>query len=270
MTEDAEPRHRLEIKLDPNGVVAPAQQVARTAANVVAASLSALAGGELAEPKMSGKKTSYGFTGVQMTSDERRVMYQNWLLGKGFQDLARGIRETLEEAVLYLSLVARQPGTTTPGEFQQELADIRRRASRLSFPALLAEVNARLTAPMAFDAEFLTLQKTRNCLEHRGGIVGAQDIDDDGNALTLSFPRLKLYYMRAGEEIEIAPGDVIDTQDQPIEVPILLRRVTRSKTYESGERVTFTANDFYEIAMACYLFASDLGSKLPVISPPTP
>jgi hypothetical protein len=75
-------------------------------------------------------------------------------------------------------------------------------------------------------------------------------------------------YQRAGDEIELAPGEVIDSHDQQTEVPFLARRVTRSRSYQIDERITFTAADFSEIAMACHFFAGDLGSKLPTV--PTP
>src|SRR5690242_2664995 len=109
------------------------------------------------------------------------------------------------------------------------------------------------------------MQKARNCLEHRGGIVGAQDLNEGSTALTLSFPRLNIFYEQAGKEIELSPGKVIDPGGQQSEVTIKMRRVTRSKSYELGECVTFAANDFAEIAMACHLFAGDLASKLPLV-----
>jgi hypothetical protein len=35
-----------------------------------------------------------------------------------------------------------------------------------------------LTSPMAFDDDFTSFQKVRNCLEHRSGIVGEPDVDE--------------------------------------------------------------------------------------------
>jgi len=67
----------------------------------------------------------------------------------------------------------------------------------------MAEISAGLTTPLAFSAEFLSIQKVRNCLEHRGGVVGVQDADIDG-ILRLSFPRFKIFYDRKGEEIELS------------------------------------------------------------------
>jgi hypothetical protein len=145
---------------------------------------------------------------------------------------------------------------------------MRKPATRLSFPKLLDRVNAGLTSPLEFVQEFLSIQTVRNSLEHRNGIVGKQDLDDGGSTLTLTFPRWKFFYMRGEEEIEIAPGEPVDAQNgQPL-VDILGRLTTRSKSYALGERITFTPEEFTEIAMACGRFGFELAHKLPTLSAP--
>ncbi len=219
----------------------------------------------------------YQFNGLEMSDDERRETYQNWVLSKGFQDLARGIRETLEEAVFYLAMVKKEPGMTTWGQVEADMAAIRAGAARLQFPQLLSDVNSGLVEPMAFDAEFASLQKVRNCLEHRGGRVSQRDVDPATGTLMLSFPRLRAFYMRGKQEIEVVPGEAIDTHDpensfgEGEEVPIYMNtRVMRSREYALGEPVIITASDFFEIAMACQLFASDVAAKLPTLAPVAP
>lgn len=260
----------LQITLNPNGVAVPAQRVVIIASQVVGTALRALANDDLSPPSMQGGHWGYQFNGPEMTDVERRETYQNWILSKGFQDLARGVRETLEEAAFYLATIKRRPGLTTLAKFKADMAAIRAAAAKLQFPKLLEDVNAGLSEPMAFDAEFLSLQKVRNCLEHRGGRVGARDVDETGT-MTLSFPRLRMFYLRCGAEIEVVPGEVIDTResDNPCgkgeDVPVFMNRVTRTRTYVLDEPVTISASDFYEIAMACHLFASDVASKLPTL-----
>jgi hypothetical protein len=61
---------------------------------------------------------SYKFSSPPMTANERYDLYENWLLGKGFQELARGVHETLEEALLFVEMVKYQPGQTTWGSFR--------------------------------------------------------------------------------------------------------------------------------------------------------
>ena len=259
----------LHITLQPDGVATPAQKVVVLASQVVGTSLRALDADDCTEPSAWGGTFGYQFTGLGLSPDERREVFKNWILAKGFQDLARGIRETLEEALFFLAMLQRPSGVvTTIAEIEGGMAKIRSAASKLTFPALMEQVNRGLTEPMAFDAEFRSLQNVRNCLEHRGGRVGTKDVDPVTGILTLSFPRLRTFYMRGDEEVELLPGETIDTHapDNPFgkeEVTVYLRRVTRTRDYALDEPVVIAAIDFFEIAMACHLFAADLASKLP-------
>lgn len=255
---------KLEIRLDANGVAAPAQRAAWQCNEIVAFCLQAARESDFAgQPKIETEGMAYHLTGPEMETAERLQLYESWLLSKGFHEQARGVRETLEEAVFYLEMLKYRPAETTWGEFQAHLAGIRKRAGDLNFPALLEEVNAGLTSSMTFNDEFASFQKVRNCMEHRGGIVGERDIDDSGH-LRLRLPRLKLFYNNpAGEEVELAAGTIIDTHEHTGMAEMLIRRDTRVKTYALGEKVCFTAAEFNEFAFACHLFAADVASKLP-------
>lgn len=259
----------LHINLNPNHVAAPIQRAAVITSDVVAASLTAFADGELTKPQMPNQFISYQIVGPELTSEQRRAMYQNWLLAKGFQDLSRGIRETLEEAFVFSTLVGNRPRGGTLEEIKAAIDAIRKRAAVLKFPQLFAKVNQGLSSPIEFEREFLSMQKVRNCLEHRNGIVGRQDIDDGGDRLTLSFPRWKFFYMRDAQEIEIAPDERVNAHDEQPYVDILVRITTRSKTYGVGERITFAPSEFSEIAMACSFFGNELASKLPPLPSPS-
>ena len=257
------PNH-LQIRLDANGVAAPAQRAAWQCSEIVAFFLHAAGSADLTkQPETASNTMTYKFSGPEMTAGERYGLYESWLLSKGFHELARGVHETLEQALLFVEVLKYQPTQTTWGEFQAHVAEIERRAGRLPFPTLLAEVNAGLTSPMAFDDDFRSFQKVRNCLEHRAGIVGAIDVDGTEH-LTLMLPRLKTFYLNAGKEVELEVGAIIDRHEHPEMVEICIKRETRTRSYALGEKVRFNGSEFHEIAFACHMFAGDLVSKLPV------
>ena len=195
-------------------------------------------------------------------AEERRTLYANWILSQAFSEVARGIRDSLEEAYFFLRLAKIHDGPMKAGAFNALMRDARKEAQRAKFPDLIAAVTQGLTEPLTFAAEFQSLQKVRNCLEHRGGVVGTQDADANG-VLTLSLPRIKVFYMRGPEEVELEPGAILDPGDGSKEVQLYSQRVTRTRAYRVGERITFTADEFQEIAFACTLFLTDLVSKLP-------
>lgn len=261
----------IHITLNPNGVAAPAQRIVIVASQVVSAALKAFAKDDLSEPNLLSGIMGYRFGGIEWSDEERRSTFQNWILSKGFQDLARGVRETLEEAIFYIEMLKLQPGRTTWGELEAKMAAIRSDAGKLQFPQLMEAVNKELKDKMAFTDEFISLQKDRNCLEHRGGLVGSRDVDVENGKMILAFPRVRLFYMRGEVEIEVAAGEAIDTHDvsdpsaEKGEVPIYFQRVMRTREYDMGEPVVITEADFADIAMACHMFAGDVASKLPTL-----
>ena len=267
---------RMELRLDPNGVAGAAQRIVTFAVHAVATYLRALTGENLSPPDMNSDFVGYNFAAPEVPAEQRRQEFENWILSKGFQELTRGVREALEEALFYITLLRLPERVTTLGQLETEIAQTRAAARKPLFPDLLNAVNAGLTEPLAFDAEFLSLQKARNCLEHRGGIVTEREVDPATGLMAMSFPRLKWYFLRGEEEVELAPGIVIDTHQigPPFgtgeTVEVYMRRVMRQRDYQLGEPLVISAADFYEIAMACHLFAADLTAKLPTIQQQQP
>ena len=267
---------KLHITLNPGAVAEPAQRTVIEAARAVGTFLRSLARDDVGpiEPGQQGTEWGYRFDGLEYTPDEWREVLERWVLAKAFQDLARGIRETLEEAHFYLTMFRLPSGqVTTVGRIQEIIAEARAKAARPNFPDLMAQVNESLSGPLNFSAHFLTLQNVRNCLEHRGGIVTQRDADPATGELVLTFPRLSMFYKRGDEEVELRVGEVIDNHapDAPFppgeEVAVYGKIVDRVRVYRLGERVVITNTDFHEAAMACHFFAGDLVSKLPTLPP---
>jgi hypothetical protein len=94
------------------------------------------------------------------------------------------------------------------------IQQFRKRAGEANFPDLIAQVNQGLTAPLHFESQFVSLQKVRNCLEHRDGVVGGKDVDPDTKVLRLALPRLKLFYETDGKEIEGGKGSQVEGRTQ--------------------------------------------------------
>lgn len=258
----------IPLILNPDGVASPGNIAARDASEIVRFAFQAISHSDLSvPPRVPGNPIAYDLGSGASSAEARRLLYENWILVRAFSELARGIRATLEEAFFFIRVAAIPNGPIKAHALDGLLADIRTNAGRASFPKLMEAVTAGLTEPLTFAAEFQSLQRVRNCLEHRGGIVGQQDADENGN-LTLTMPRIKVFYMRAGEEVELAIGAQVDPGDDRKEVVLLSKRETRARVYVIGERITFTADEFQEIAFACVLFISDLVTKLPKLSPP--
>jgi hypothetical protein len=269
MNETAEEAPRIQINLDANAVAAPAHAAASTCREIVDFCFGAMAKADLSKRPM-GVENFFRFDakGPDLTVDERRAMYESWILAKAFQDLMRGVRASLEQAFLFIELVS-SPGhkvksASTLGDF---VAPFVQRGARKKFPNLLSDVNSRLQKPLEFAAAYQSLQNARNCLEHRGGVVGTSDIGADG-MMELSFPRMKLFYERHGEEVELEAGSAVDAGDGKPDVMILMRLDVRRRHFRLGERLVLSIDDFNEIAFACFQFGSQLAMTLPKLNDP--
>jgi hypothetical protein len=155
---------------------------------------------------------------------------------------------------------------TTLADF---FAAIKRRAAKLSFGQLLDQVNTKLKASLNFVDAYNSLQRARNCLEHRSGIVGEVDTAA-GDVMRLAFPRVKTFYLRRGEEVEVEPGHVVDAQDGADDVQILMRIELRERRFTRNCRLSLSLTDFNEIAFACNYFATDLSIKVGAMIAPAP
>ena len=257
------------VDLNPRFVIVPLMRCLHEAMDVTKIALKAVDTAEFAESvEVSGSKFAWIFHGGVRSNDEKRAAYEDWLLSKGLQELARGVRETLEHAYLFCALIEHfnEMGNRSKWHDVRELLRKKRRdANDLRFPDLMREVSKKTTTPVDFTDQFLSLQNVRNVLEHRGGRVTPDKADKNTGLLVLSWPKFKLYYEKNGEEVEVAPGTVVDSGGPEDTVQIMGRLAVEDREFKVGEQIVFKRAEFYDIAWGCWLFAERLVGRLPVI-----
>jgi hypothetical protein len=256
----SESENKVSLTLHADAVAAPALEAARMSSEVIAVCLPSLDASDLNELAPHDGLFTISFEPKHADLDAARDRYKSWLLGQAFHNLARGVRETLERAYLYTTIYRLAPKTW--GEFVKQYPDIQKKANRMNFPDLLESVDTQLSAGLTFAQEFRSMQKVRNCLEHRGGKVEPIDCDEGTESLTLKLPRLKLFSVQSdGQETEIYIGQYFEK-----DTTIFIRRDVRVREYKMEEKIAFSSADFSEIAYACTLFANDVKAKLPQVT----
>lgn len=252
---------KLHLEIDPGRLAQIVGSAVFVSTEVVNLHLSSLSDDNLNRPR-AGTGVVYKFGGPQLTTDQRRAMHESWVLAKGFQELLRAVRHALEEAYVLVSLLSKEHKVKSDETLAGFLKPFRSKAAGLSFPELLTTVNELLDPKLEFSDSYKSLQVARNCLEHRAGIVG--NVETKGAAeFILSVPRLKIFYLRGSEEVELAAGERVDAGDDRPEVEILMRIETRKRSIPSGSRLTFSLQEFNEIAFACNHLGQQLASNLP-------
>lgn len=242
--------------------MAPVYRAVRDSIEVLGLSLTAIESTDLTKvPTMPGNMMGFRLTTPEeIDIVERKTTYTNWLLSKACLDLARSLNEALQEAYFYVEIFNMPDGTTTWGELQAKIVDIRTRANKMHFPELLRVVGERLNTPLLFADEYASLNKVRNCLEHRSGVVTERDVDANGKLL-LRFPTIDIVIKTGDGEVVIAEQEEIHIEAGG-EVQVRLGHMETE--YMLGERVVLTAYEFQRICQGCLRFCADLGQKLPV------
>jgi hypothetical protein len=215
----------VQLTLNANAVAAPVHAAAVTCREIVDFSFDAMSKIDLSKkpPGIKGAFFRFDIRGPDMSAAERKALYESWILAKAFQDLMRCARASLEQAFLFIELISRPVHRVRSASTIDDLtAPLLKKAANTNFPNLLEVVNSKLRTPLEFAGAYLSMQAARNCLEHRGGVVGQSDINQDG-ILELRFPRIKVVYERHGEEIEIEGPARVDSEDGETEVALLTR-----------------------------------------------
>jgi hypothetical protein len=143
----------VNVTLNTAGVLAPVQRAIRQTVDVVTFCLNAIEQGDLSGwPHSDLMRFNLSF-GDEISAEERKTANTHWLLAKGFQDLARGIKLMLEEAYLYNGMVARAGGLRTLAELQAAEQELRAAATNKRFPQLLDEVRVISSFHRALQSE---------------------------------------------------------------------------------------------------------------------
>lgn len=252
---------KIDVQLNPDVVAEPAQMAAAICREVVDLYFDALNKADLSKkPVPPDGETFFRFEqkGPDFNAEERRAAHETWILARAFQDLMRGVRASLDEAYFFIQLLdTGRIRARTSSTLEEVLYPYRQAAARMNFPEVLSKVNARLDKPLEFAEAFQSMQDTRNCLEHRGGMVGRVDAKTNGK-MVLQFPRLLMFVEREGERHEIHSGFSVMKGEW-----IMGSLELRKREYQIGQRFTLTAADFEEIAFACAHFAGELARNLP-------
>jgi hypothetical protein len=253
--------HSLHLEIDVTRLARIIDSAVVACSEVVNFHLTALSQADLAQPvEIPGLRFKIG--APPLTAEQRREMHESWILARAFQELLRAVRHALEEAHIMASLLTKEHKIRSESSLEEFLRPYRSKAAGLKFPCLIASVNSRLEPKLEFSDAYESLQQARNCLEHRAGIVSKSDTHGQAQLL-LKVPRVKIFYERAGQEIELREGEVVDPGEGKSEAEILMKLEARERSIQLGQRITFSAIEFNEVLFACHFLGAQLATRMP-------
>ncbi|MNS20479.1 hypothetical protein D3C72_522170 [compost metagenome] len=246
---------RVPVTLNPDGVAAPIHRSIRLAAEALAVCLPATEAYDFTQPFDLGPAMHRLRFEPVADIEGRRSELSAWILAQAIGEVARGLRASLEEAYLYAVVATGLPCEID--QLQPMIDGARSDANVWNNPVLLDRLGELLTEPLVFADELASLQRLRNCLEHRSGVVSVRDTAGGGR-LVLTLPRLAIMHRLNGEQVELGHGELV------AEGGGWVARAKRETTYGLGERIAFTSDQLGEVLIGCHFLAADLIARLPV------
>jgi len=219
----------VQLSLNPERLVAIIDEAVLATNEIVNFHFNALANANLAQPAEGGGR--FQIRGAEIDSEKRRALHESWILAKAFQEMLRAVRHSLEEAYVFVSLLNKKHRVKSNATLSDLLEPIKRKAAGLKFPDLFEAVNNALEPKIEFSAAYISLQIARNCLEHRGGIVSKIEVHGE-EEFKISIPRMKIFYLRNGEEIELQPSQAVDPGDDRKEVDVLMKIEIKKRSFK--------------------------------------
>ncbi|MBI1886392.1 MAG: hypothetical protein HYS09_08810 [Chloroflexi bacterium] len=267
---DAQPKVRLTVQLNQNGIIAPLQRILRESFNNVALGLHAVEQYEtdvLPNLPTSFFQFKIGDQEERLTEEQLEALkqsYQTWMFTTAFGEFIKAVFAALREAYLYCEVVMNWPGSfKSLDEIKSHIDSIRTKAQQFHLPTLMDRVSERLQSPLDFREHVLSINKVRNCLEHRHGVVTKKDINDPpNNSLKMKWRRSKVFYEKDGREIEVSSGSMIEGP-----ATVMHKLEDASKVFKLGERISLSVDEFNQVMFTCNVLGQDIVSKLPTLPP---
>jgi hypothetical protein len=174
-----------------------------------------------------------------------KVEFERWVVGCGLRELIETYSVFLEhshEACLAMAMAK--------GNFVDNHAKIQADFESKGFPEKLNLLESKFKVTSKNSKYLQSINKFRNCLTHRLGMVEQKDCND-GNELIVQWVGLELFMEKTnGEEVPIS---MPSPEGQVLEGPgiIKVRNKERMKRFKQGESISMSP---HELAEVCRFF----------------
>jgi len=179
--------------------------------------------------------------------DEAQTSFKNWIIANGLRDCAEAVHNLLDEthsACLLLTFLANLENLT--GELiEAEYCSRQQKFHRYDLGQKLRELTEKFQVTFKEDTLrcFRSLNRARNCLVHRSGIVQAADF----NLYDELVVEWATYAIQRADGSEIELGQPTNSSE------IWMAKKLRMRKFQLGSNINFTNRDFAEF-ISNYVF----------------
>lgn len=220
-------------------------------------------------------KTDYDvapeFMSLQIASNERmpfeaaRDDFQAWCLKNSFKEAIDLVSAFLEECRTVATLF-RLAGRCSGADWNRGLVTEKQKFHDFGFPRKIEHLRKQFGVASKLEAHVLSLNRARNCLVHRLGVVSEKDVDASGK-LVMTWHSLSLIIVDNATKVETAV-----TQPTLIESESTLqaRIGPHQREFAVGERIQLSHHEHSSTILTYYVFALEIVQALEKLQPAGP
>jgi len=183
-----------------------------------------------------------------------KAQYKKWLLLKGFEDIYKAVRESLDLLWCYQKI---QEVEAT------SIVELKEQVRKFDYKQLIKEINKIFKGQFSHQTEFKSFNKLRNSLMHaHGGIVTRKDCNNDAKSLlTLYGARPILFFQDGNNRVPMEIG-----KPSPVNTPLMMGAEKFQITFSIGDTMELSLKEFVDVASTCFFIKADLEVMLDSIA----
>ena len=195
----------------------------------------------------------------KLSYDKAKTEFQEWCLRNGFRDSVETISVFLEECHLTCALLdARENCQIKIEDYNQIVSEKKKRFHKMNFPTKITFLRENFSISSSLEKHVLSLNKVRNCLVHRSGIVGQQDLNTD-NELIAKLREIQFIALTPDKTNErVITGPTIMNEGEHLAV----RTQDCEKHFRLGQKIDFAPLEHSNTVYTFLVFGQEIHKSI--------
>lgn len=170
-----------------------------------------------------------------------KANYKEWVINNAFRDALEAFHVFVAD--LFICLIIIKKKATDIGQVKKEVS----RFEKLPFPSKMEALKKQFLVEPDFINHIKSINKTRNCMSHRGWVVSIKDYNNPPKtALILAWRGMNMVLTDQDGERECHMSELIGMVTKN-ETQVGLKFVSREKPFTAGQVLSFEPKELAEV-----------------------
>jgi hypothetical protein len=201
-------------------------------------------------------------TGLQLVPDsvppetlsQFKNEFKTWIEGNGFRELVESFLSFLDRVHEAAYMIK----SSSTGIKVSELQERQITYEKQGLPNKLNLLNSEFAIAPKHPEYIKSLNKARNCLTHRRGTVGVEDLID-GKCCIVKWLGADLFIETSSGERHLLEDCIKNKKSFPEETTVMMQMVEREKRFNLGCQIILSTRDLAEV---CWFFQRESASTI--------